>query len=385
LFSGAADDIGGSSTLKDGREVAVDYSSPLRNMIPVFQRMFPSLGPYELSFSFAEGIDPIERRYSKARPLVSFDSLENQNFTSEGYLLIAPITVYEKLSSSMILLPDKEGFLLKQSNSKGKWTSVKRRWFILKDGHLFYFKASSSKLPYKICIYLPAESLFCLTILQVSRGLFTERRSVVGILGSRSSGTRRQSRTQGRVLDLPYAFSRESVLSVVLRFDDDAHTQGLLHLPLTRAYEGFTSKHGDEYLLSGPEADIKAWQEVSSVRPLEYVAALLRDHAQVLRHRCINGQTKRVFGVELKDLLARYPGNSVPPFFRDLLASLEAALDTEGLFRVSGSMAHLEWVKAQLDEGVHQDLTTLDPHTVRRAFRIIRCSLSLSLSRVRVR
>ncbi len=56
---------------------------------------------------------------------------------------------------------------------------------------------------------------------------------------------------------------------------------------LTRSYEGFVSKHGQEYTLSGAPEEVRAWHDV-------------------IYPRCSNGGgQKKIFGVELRELYAR--------------------------------------------------------------------------------
>jgi len=51
---------------------------------------------------------------------------------------------------------DKEGFLTKQGGGHKSWN---KRWFVLKDGHLFYFKNKNRTAPLKGMVKLQANSV----------------------------------------------------------------------------------------------------------------------------------------------------------------------------------------------------------------------------------
>lgn len=282
----------GTPNVRDPREVLLDMRSPLRHMLPLLQMLFGSqIGASDVSFHVTTALDATDRRFTKLRPLASFDSLRNQGVeprTEGTCVMLSPLTVWERLPGAAVISPQREGYLMKQSIAKKKASQVQRRWFMLKDGHLFYYGARGDSSP---------KGVLVLEYWALTKPVPAER--------------------------------------------------GISSFRLVRSYEGFASKHGSTYQLSGSDHEIRAWHEQ-------------------LGPRCSNGASgTKVFGVELRELIARTDGHDpIPAIVTRVMAALESALDTEGLFRASGSLAHLEYLKDQFDQGGEPPLADMDALTL---------------------
>eukprot|EP01027_Heterolobosea_sp_BB2_P016239 GEZU01023132.1.p1 GENE.GEZU01023132.1~~GEZU01023132.1.p1 ORF type:complete len:597 (-),score=205.12 GEZU01023132.1:12-1802(-) len=77
--------------------------------------------------------------------------------------------------------------------------------------------------------------------------------------------------------------------------------------------------------------------------------------------------TTSIFGVALEELMSRpsQSGQDVPYIVSKTVAWLEEnALDVEGIFRIPGSVNHINKYKELFDNGDNVDLTGADPHSV---------------------
>jgi len=98
---------------------------------------------------------------------------------------------------------------------------------------------------------------------------------------------------------------------------------------------------------------------------------VLQSWYNVMQSQCVNTGFKKVFGVPLKELLGRgLPGTkkrlAVPPIITKVVSYLDQrGLETEGIFRLSGSVNTIEALRDMFDIGEEVDLQTCeDPHTV---------------------
>eukprot|EP01100_Stratorugosa_tubuloviscum_P009801 TRINITY_DN4122_c1_g2_i1.p1 TRINITY_DN4122_c1_g2~~TRINITY_DN4122_c1_g2_i1.p1 ORF type:complete len:695 (-),score=269.29 TRINITY_DN4122_c1_g2_i1:159-2243(-) len=107
-------------------------------------------------------------------------------------------------------------------------------------------------------------------------------------------------------------------------------------LTLTRSYEGFLTRRGEMFVLAGNEKEVKSW-------------------AEVLLEKCNNSGSKKEFGVDLKQLTKRRNvKQNIPVVVRDCIEYLlldETRIQAEGIFRISGSIALIEYYKNQYDQG----------------------------------
>eukprot|EP01102_Stenamoeba_stenopodia_P002390 TRINITY_DN1220_c0_g1_i3.p1 TRINITY_DN1220_c0_g1~~TRINITY_DN1220_c0_g1_i3.p1 ORF type:complete len:541 (+),score=106.66 TRINITY_DN1220_c0_g1_i3:182-1804(+) len=203
--------VDGTSSVGTVREVVVDASRELSQMIPIFQRAFgikeefclqhSPLGMGGTEDSTFKNVSLIAR----AKWLSISDSLLNQRIPQDSYILVFPIYLFEKFCSTLLQKTPstREGLLQKQSKTKNKVSKTEERWFVLNEGFLFYFKKKGDSTP---------------------RG----------------------------VLTLEYYTMKH------FKVENDKKNRWTIQLSKVFAGE-FVSKHGDFYMLYGSEQDVKDW------------------------------------------------------------------------------------------------------------------------------
>eukprot|EP00026_Physarum_polycephalum_P001371 Phypoly_transcript_01372.p1 GENE.Phypoly_transcript_01372~~Phypoly_transcript_01372.p1 ORF type:complete len:1101 (+),score=196.02 Phypoly_transcript_01372:61-3303(+) len=145
----------GQSGMKESRELAVDIAMPLTQMVPLFQRTFQSVNKELFVFRYLEA-DETETKILDDRWLNANLPLEQQNFHSEGWLILYPVTSLAlKISTET---PLKEGFMFKQTLKKGKYSKQKKKYFVCKDFFLYYFKNKEDTQAKGV---LPLEYFYC--------------------------------------------------------------------------------------------------------------------------------------------------------------------------------------------------------------------------------
>lgn len=95
-----------------------------------------------------------------------------------------------------------------------------------------------------------------------------------------------------------------------------------------------------------------------------------RDWLQAIKKAQEDAKKKKLFGVELQELMSRESGSSLPSFISQCLSIfLQKGLTVEGIFRLSGSAADIQATKDLLDRGKDVDLQEKDIHTLTGLFK----------------
>ena len=83
--------------------------------------------------------------------------------------------------------------------------------------------------------------------------------------------------------------------------------------------------------------------------------------------QCINSSNQRVFGIDLKEIVARNSNQSkwVPNLVKQCLSYIsENALEQEGIFRLSACASTVEYYKSQFDAGEKVSFATIKDHNI---------------------
>ncbi|KAL6071837.1 Type II inositol 1,4,5-trisphosphate 5-phosphatase [Balamuthia mandrillaris] len=136
---------------------------------------------------------------------------------------------------------------------------------------------------------------------------------------------------------------------------------------LMEAYDSFFSK-GSSFT-AALKQQFSSWREAVSQGKQEWedlktkqenVIARAIDLSDLSELASYKKTQKHFFGVPLNDLWQRDGG--VPPLIKAAIDHLHNvnAIKTEGVFRISGNIRTLEWLKARADSGEHVDFNTVD-------------------------
>jgi hypothetical protein len=323
--------------------LALDWSEPLKEVIPVFAELFPN--------GIKKGEDYIfqhlwtEDGQSKRKWLNTNMSLEEQELVPGCLLLITPVSLFLRRPLGTIKHPEKAGFLMKQSMkadtgifdkssflldkssqlmnaiassgsgvsgsagdrssvsasslglsevssraSLGKKTSTKKRWFLLEDNLLYYYQNKSANLPSGI--------------LALEYTSITELQNLSGPSGQK--------------------FMFELILNP----------------------NSFSGKVAHYIIFDENEAQVREWMKV-------------------LRYKCSNCSDKRVFEVPISKVMKQTKGQIPNLIVKTVKYIEEKAMDVEGIFRKSGSMIQVQKYRDLYDLGEDPDLNECsDPHTV---------------------
>src|SRR3989338_1508955 len=122
-------------------EMLVDYSDPLVEHINLLSRMLKIKKGEEYIFHHLEIND---RGIKRLIPLNSNLSLDEQDITpANQYILLVPATSLMRINAETVKNPAVSGFLTKVSVKQGKITSPVKRWCMIFDNHLLYYKNQS--------------------------------------------------------------------------------------------------------------------------------------------------------------------------------------------------------------------------------------------------
>mmetsp|Transcript_19495 Transcript_19495/g.74816 ORF Transcript_19495/g.74816 Transcript_19495/m.74816 type:complete len:687 (-) Transcript_19495:83-2143(-) len=263
---------GGTDNLRDKKMIPIDLESALVHMIPTIQRALDF--PPEQEFSFQFGVINEAGRVEKARWITTQLSLDEQECSADGCLLVYPLAKLMKSSEQSIVAVER-GMLFKRSMKKDRTTSKQRRLFLLSGPFLFYYKKERDATP---CGVIPLEYY-------VIRKKLNKKRK----------------------------FS----------------------MMLTLACDAFKNMTGSYKLQADTLESMESWFDK-------------------IKRKCVNSGNKKVFGVDMKEVVARKSNQNrfMPRLVLACIQFLEAqAMELEGLFRISASASIVEYYKDQYDCG----------------------------------
>lgn len=285
------------NTIGHTQEVVVDAFSQFSHMIPIFQKVFGL--KEEFSFQFASPTDVDTNQVKNSTWLVASDGLFNQRVPSDAYILVHPLSLFEKFSYAQVAQMGivKEGILFKQSMTGNKKSKTQKRWFVLAEGFLFYFRNKGDSAPRGVLTL----EYFSMKLERVEPATGTEKKYPSSLI------------------------------------------------QLTKIFDEFTSKHGNTYLLSGPELEVQGW-------------------VPHISEKMYSTGNRKEFGVDIQQVVQRrLCRDNIPRVMADCVETLRKGphLDQEGLFRVPGSASLIEYYKDQYDQGEEVVLSDChDAHTI---------------------
>lgn len=262
----------GTDNLRDKKMIPIDFESALVHMIPTIQRALDF--PPEQEFSFQFGVINEAGRVERARWVTTQLSLDEQECTPDGCLLVYPLAKLMKSSENSIVAVER-GMLFKRSMKKDRTTSKQRRLFLLSGPFLFYYKKEKDATP---CGVIPLEYY---------------------VIRKKLNKKRKYS------------------------------------MMLTLASDAFKNMTGSYKLQADTLESMESWFEK-------------------IKKKCVNSGNKKVFGVDLREVVARKSNGHrfVPRLVLECVSFLEQkAMDLEGLFRISASASIVEYYKDQYDSG----------------------------------
>lgn len=122
-------------------ELLIDYHDKLAELIPQLQRLLKVRKGEEYLFRQLV-LTPVK----STLPLNVNLSLEEQDVLATApYILLSPITNLMRIQADQIKSPSVSGWLTKISVKEGKTTGAKRRWCVVSDSFLFYFKGQTGQ------------------------------------------------------------------------------------------------------------------------------------------------------------------------------------------------------------------------------------------------
>eukprot|EP00026_Physarum_polycephalum_P000278 Phypoly_transcript_00278.p1 GENE.Phypoly_transcript_00278~~Phypoly_transcript_00278.p1 ORF type:complete len:1707 (+),score=276.94 Phypoly_transcript_00278:341-5461(+) len=128
--------------IKLQKEIIFDYGSPLSYNIPLLRRIFNLES--EFVFQYVHSLEDEKNSVW----LDSKKSLADQSFEGTYWLMCTPVKLLKgKDGLSRCTETIKEGFLVKQTKKGNKQTAKQKRWAVLKDQFLFYFRNKGDASP----------------------------------------------------------------------------------------------------------------------------------------------------------------------------------------------------------------------------------------------
>jgi PH domain len=119
--------------------IKFDWTDPLLEVLPTADRLFKLRKGEHYTFQVMR----FQHSKKSVQWLNANLSLEEQDVPVDGFVVVVPISSLSKRNAESQLSPTVDGFLQKLSIKEGKSTALKKRFCVLTDNFLYYYKQQS--------------------------------------------------------------------------------------------------------------------------------------------------------------------------------------------------------------------------------------------------
>mmetsp|Transcript_17832 Transcript_17832/g.45388 ORF Transcript_17832/g.45388 Transcript_17832/m.45388 type:complete len:758 (-) Transcript_17832:168-2441(-) len=119
--------------------IKFDWSDPLLELLPTADRLFKLRKGEHYTFQVMSS----QSGRQSVQWLNANLSLEEQDVPVDSFVVVVPVSSLNKRNAESQLNPTVDGFLQKMSIKEGKSTALKKRYCVMSDNFLFYYKQQS--------------------------------------------------------------------------------------------------------------------------------------------------------------------------------------------------------------------------------------------------